>query len=243
MGIGLLISSFGAGMLATINPCGFAMLPAYISYFLNLDSSPSGEGNASVSVARRATAALVLRAIQVGASTTAGFTLLFVSVGTIITFGAVFVMSTIPWVGLVIGAALLFMGLWVITGHHISIPRLVAPKVEKKRSIGGFFLYGIAYGLASLACTLPIFLAIVGVVFVNGEILQGIGQFVAFSLGMGLIIIALTVSLAFFKGAMVKRLRHIIPYVERISAVLLIAAGSYLVYYWLVPGRLLQRIF
>ena len=31
--------AFTAGMVATVNPCGFAMLPAYLSYFLGLESS------------------------------------------------------------------------------------------------------------------------------------------------------------------------------------------------------------
>ena len=28
----LLILAFGAGMLAPVNPCGFAVLPAYLAY-------------------------------------------------------------------------------------------------------------------------------------------------------------------------------------------------------------------
>ena len=28
--------AFSAGMVATLNPCGFAMLPAYLSYFMGL---------------------------------------------------------------------------------------------------------------------------------------------------------------------------------------------------------------
>ncbi len=82
----------------------------------------------------------------------------------------------------------------------------------------------------------------IGSVFTDGQIFQAIGQFVSYSLGMGLVIIALTISLAFFKGVLVKRMRQIIPYVERISAVLLIGAGGYLVYYWLVVGRLARQI-
>ena len=31
--------AFGAGMLAAVNPCGFAMLPAYLSYFCGLEGS------------------------------------------------------------------------------------------------------------------------------------------------------------------------------------------------------------
>lgn len=251
MGIGLLLSTFGAGMLATINPCGFAMLPAYISYFLNLDNAGTKRDGGSAPLAAAGVpgpvalvaprAELVVRAVQVGAITTAGFLVLFVTAGTLISLGARFIIGAVPWIGLVIGAALFLMGIWVVTGHHLTIPGLSTFRVERRRTLGGFFLYGIAYGLASLTCTLPIFLAVIGTVFLNGLALQGVGQFVAYSLGMGLVIVALTISLAFFKGALVKRIRRIIPYVERISAVLLIGAGGYLVYYWLFAGRLISR--
>ena len=105
------------------------------------------------------------------------------------------------------------------------------------------FLFGVVYGLASLTCKLPLFLAVVGSVFTNGGIAQAIGQFLAYSLGMGIVLIALTISLAFFKGVLAKYLRTLVPYVERISAVLLLGAGGYIIYYWLFTGRLLQRIF
>ena len=248
MSIGLLISVFGAGMLATINPCGFAMLPAYISYFLNLGGSSlpktslSGPAAGSDTVAVQRGASMALRAIKVGGVTTAGFMVLFVSAGTLISLGAQFIVSVIPWVSLVIGGMLVTMGIWIITGHHLAIPGLSTIRFEKKRTLGSFFLYGIAYGLASLTCTLPIFLAVIGSVFTDGQIFQAIGQFVSYSLGMGLVIISLTISLAFFKGVLVKRMRQIIPYVERISAILLIGAGGYLVYYWLVVGRLARQI-
>ena len=35
---GHLALAFSAGMIATVNPCGFAMLPAYLSYFLGLEA-------------------------------------------------------------------------------------------------------------------------------------------------------------------------------------------------------------
>ena len=31
--------AFAAGLVATVNPCGFAMLPAYLSYFMGRGSS------------------------------------------------------------------------------------------------------------------------------------------------------------------------------------------------------------
>lgn len=240
MGIGIFLSSFGAGMLATVNPCGFAMLPAYISYFLNADGSSPDSSTATAVLSQRR--GLVLRALQVGGIMTTGFLVLFVSAGTLISLGASFIVTMIPWAGLAIGVLLVFMGVWVLTGHHLPIPRLLSIRFKKESTFGGFFLYGVAYGLTSLTCTLPIFLAVVGSVFTNGEVFRGIGQFVMYSFGMGLVIVALTVSIAFFKGVLVERFQQIFPYIERISAVLLIAAGGYLLYNWLVAGRLIEGI-
>ncbi|MGD9755164.1 MAG: cytochrome c biogenesis protein CcdA, partial [Acidimicrobiia bacterium] len=44
MGGAPLALAFAAGMLATVNPCGFAMLPAYLSYFVGLEDDPSAAG-------------------------------------------------------------------------------------------------------------------------------------------------------------------------------------------------------
>lgn len=255
MNIALLVSVFGAGMLATINPCGFAMLPAYISYFLNLEniSGESSDLNSSTLKSRelsrkgpvaetKTATSSVFRAIVIGGVTTFGFLILFAIAGTIISLGARVLIKAIPWIGLVIGALLVFLGIWLLTGHHLSIPGLPSLKFERKRNLTGFFVFGIAYGLASLTCTLPIFLAVIGSVFATGGILQALAQFLAYSVGMGTVIVLLTISLAFFKGSMLKYLRKVVPFVERISAVLLLGAGVYIAYYWLVAGRLIFRI-
>jgi cytochrome c biogenesis protein CcdA len=35
--------AFGAGMIAAVNPCGFAMLPAYLSLYLGAEESDFGK--------------------------------------------------------------------------------------------------------------------------------------------------------------------------------------------------------
>ena len=107
-------------------------------------------------------------------------------------------------------------------------------------SLKGFFLFGVAFAAASLSCTLPIFLSVVGASLVATGFAAAVVGFVSYALGMGLIILALTVSLAVFKGAVVSKLQQALPYVERISAFLLIVAGMYIVYYWLFKGRLID---
>ena len=101
MDIGLIFYAFSAGMVATVNPCGFAMLPAYVSYFVTtnegddgpLDGEPGG-------VAYR-----LGRALLVGWTLTVGFLLLFALAGTLISLGAYVLVTAMPWIGLLIGVA------------------------------------------------------------------------------------------------------------------------------------------
>jgi len=104
-------------------------------------------------------------------------------------------------------------------------------------------VFGIAYGTASLSCTLPIFLSVVGSAIAVQGYLSGATQFVSYALGMGLVIVGLTLALAVFKGAVVSILRKTLPYFQTLSAALLLLAGAYIVYYWLTVGQLAQAIF
>ncbi|KKK72834.1 hypothetical protein LCGC14_2899920, partial [marine sediment metagenome] len=188
------------------------------------------------------TLGLLFRAILIGGIANAGFIVTFASVGTIISLGARALLKMIPWIGLVIGALLVILGIWLLFGRHLSIPSLFSLKVEKSRHLRSFFLFGIAYSLASLTCTLPIFLAVVGSTFTAGRVFQSVVQFFVYALGMGFILVALTISIAFFKGVLIKSLRRVVPYVERISAIILLGAGGYIIYYWLSKGAFFMSL-
>jgi hypothetical protein len=49
---------------------------------------------------------------------------------------------------------------------------------------------------------------------------------------MGTILVAVTIGSALFQGSVARWLRGAIPYVHRASAMFLVGAGAYLVYYW-----------
>src|SRR5581483_1767950 len=83
--------AFTTGMVATVNPCGFAMLPAYLSFFLGIEDERASIG----------------RALVVGATVTAGFAVTFAVVGLVVSRVTNSVYDFAPWVSLVIGAALL----------------------------------------------------------------------------------------------------------------------------------------
>ena len=229
--------AFSAGMVSSVNPCGFAMLPAYLGLYL---------GDTQAEGAERSVATRLQRAVLVGSTVTAGFVLMFAVVGVPIGLGARGLVEVFPWVGLGVGAALAVTGAYLLSGGKLytALAARLSARVGSPGSSGvrGYFTFGIGYGLASLSCTLPIFLAVIGGTFTAGTFLESLLQFMLYGLGMGTVILALTMGMAVFKGAMVSGLRRLLPYVGTVSAVMLLVAGAFIVYYWLTIGGLLERI-
>ena len=59
-----------AGLIAAFNPCGFAMLPAYLSYFLGLESDKSDEREVGI-----------LNGLKVSLTLSLGFVFVFAIIG------------------------------------------------------------------------------------------------------------------------------------------------------------------
>ncbi len=228
--------AFGAGMISTVNPCGFAMLPAYLSLYIGI-TEPGFETRSPIA---RAT-----RALYIGLMVTVGFLVLFSVVGLLVAAGGQLLVDIMPWAGLLTGVALAVLGVFLLAGKpvYFGFAARISATIDV-RGIRGrdFLLFGIAYGVASLACTLPVFLVVVGSAIVADGILVGFMQFVSYALGMGSVLIVLTLGMAVFKGMALGKFRAVLPYVERVSAVLILLMGSYLVYYWLAKGGLLDRL-
>lgn len=224
--------AFGAGMVAAVNPCGFAMLPAYLSLYLGAEEED---------FEKRSAATRLLRALLVGVTVSLGFVLLFSLVGFVVSFGGVALLGAMPWVGTLIGTALVLLGLWMLAGRTLYAGAFerFAGRIgnPKDMSLKGFFLFGLAYGIGSLSCTLPVFLMVIGTGIASGGLLSGVGQFLVFGLGMASVLVALTLALALFKQGLVTRLRKAMPYVRLASAALLVVAGAYVIYYWLSYGN------
>jgi cytochrome c biogenesis protein CcdA len=226
--------SFGAGMVSTVNPCGFSMLPAYLSLYLG----DRGDGTASSHIILRGGKALLI-----GTAVTLGFTVLFSFVGVIIWAGGYILMQYLPWLGLLVGAVLACLGLFLLAGKsvHTALPARLANLIGTPESQGfkTYFMFGIGYGMASLGCTLPIFLVVVGSAIQSQGFANGLFQFFSYSLGMGAVLTALALSIAVFHGGLATYLRRIVPYMGRIAGALLLISGSYQMYYWLTKGGLL----
>ncbi|MEE8431354.1 MAG: cytochrome c biogenesis protein CcdA [Candidatus Desulfatibia sp.] len=228
--------SFGAGMVSTVNPCGFSLLPAYLSLYLG----GRDEGTASSHPLIRGGKALLI-----GTAVTLGFSVLFSLVGVIIWAGGYILMQYLPWLGLFVGAVLVCLGLFLLAGKSVytSLPARLADLVGNPASQGfnTYFLFGIGYGMASLGCTLPIFLVAVGSAIKSQGFLNGLFQFISYSLGMGAVLTLLALSFALFKGGLAIYLSRALPYMGRVAGALLLVSGSYQVHYWLTKGGLLAK--
>jgi cytochrome c biogenesis protein CcdA len=219
-----LLFAFSAGMAASVNPCGFIMLPALVAFML-------GDGEAKAAPAgplRR-----VGRGLLVGLATAGGFVLLFALVGLVLSLGGRALVATFPWAGLAVGAGIALLGVWLLlTGRSFGLPYVERLRLPLRRGPGGGLLFGIAYGACSLGCTLPIFLIVVGQALAAHGLAGAVVQFVVYALGMGLVLLVVSLATALAQDTVYRVSRRLVPVVQRVGAVLLIAAGGYLVVYW-----------
>ncbi len=229
--------AFAAGMVSAVNPCGFSMLAPYLGLYLGTDSASTDGGKP---------AANLLQALKVGGTVTLGFILLFGVVGVTIGLGANQLVSAFPWVGLALGIVLIGTGAWMVSGGKLYTARAqdLASRMNAadSGSVKGYFAFGLSYGTASLSCTLPIFLSVIGGSIAVSGLPNALGQFLLYGLGMGSVIMALTLTLAILKTGLTIRLRQMLPYIEPLGAVLMLVAGAYVMYYWLTIGGLGDRL-
>ncbi len=229
---GTALFAFAAGMASAVNPCGFAMLPAYLGLYLGSNLNEEE---------RPGPLASILRGLVVGGAVSAGFIILFGIVGGAVGLSASFISDLLPWLGLIIGAVLVGAGAWMVAGGKLytGIAARAADRLGNPNtvSIRSFFTFGVSYGTASLSCTLPIFIAVVGIGSATSSLLQVVGNFFLYAIGMGLVIMVMTLGMAIFKGAMVRVMRRALPYIQPIASAFMVIAGAYIVFYWLTVGR------
>lgn len=212
-----LISAYAAGLVSTVNPCGFAMLPAYLGYFLGLDDDESGAMG---------------RALRVGGVVSLGFLVVFGVMGVLIVAGLRSLTDWIPWAALVVGIGLIGMGILTWRGRYVG---LRVPQIEAKadtRSDRSVFVFGVSYAVASLSCTLPIFLTLVAGTFTQTTFFGGVAAFLAYGAGMATVLLAITVGIAFGKDSILKRIRKMAPHLSKVSGAVLVMAGAFIVWYW-----------
>lgn len=222
--------AFGAGMVAAVNPCGFALLPAYLGLYLGGGGTRPGSA--------------LPRALLVGAVVTASFVLLFGAAGIVLSAIGSALTTSFPWVGLAVGVLLILVAGRMLAGRpmYTALGDRLADRIggaAGRSDLWGYAAFGLAYGLASLGCTLPVFLVVVGGSLVAHGFLAGLAEFLLYGLGMGFVLTSLTLAVALLRQGALAAARPVVRYVAPASAILLLVTGAFVVYYWLMLGGLL----
>ncbi len=224
--------AFLLGVVAAFNPCGFALLPAYLVLYLNDETI------------RQRLGARIRRALAVSVVVAGAFTILFGVTGALVSLGSSLIIGLLPWVGLGVGILLIIAGGVILSGKTLRFDAVqqVASKVGRDASRSdtrGYAAFGLAYGLASLGCALPLFLALVGTAVAAGGQWSAIVAFALYGIGMATTLGVLTLLTGIVGFAILRRVRAMGRFVSGLGAALLLASGAYVVYYWLTAGRFL----
>ena len=219
--------AFGAGVLSTLNPCGFALLPAYISYAVKQQVSgasakpPSGWQH-------------LVRGGLLGLPLAAGFLLVFLVAGGALALGGRLLVHLFPWLAILVGAGLVLLGGWTLfTGRAPKVPGLstVAAQLGTSRPGGSTtseavvqappralraaWIFGVGDGLSSLGCTLPVFLLVVGTTITAGGVGRAALVLASYAAGMTMVLLAVALAATelsdLLRAAVFPLLRWVLP--------------------------------
>ncbi len=213
----LLSLAFGAGLITFFNPCAYAMLPAYVAYHFSRHESKSA------TMARS-----LIKGASAGAVVSLGFISVFLTIGALVSLAGVQIGPYLPWAAIVIGIILIALGiLWLA---NVKLSFFVSYRAPLRGGWFSFFIFGVVYATASVACALPVFLMVVFSAVSSGGLLSGLLIFLAYSLGMIVVMVPLAMVVSASKDLALRRFERVMPYVRKIGAVILIIAGVYLIY-------------
>ncbi len=194
--------ALGAGAVTFFNPCGFALLPSYIAYYLG---SKQGAAIHAERWWERGLQGLVL-----GSAVSAGFFTVFLVLGSAISLVGTMIGAYFPWAAILVGIGLIALAICALLGHELELPLTTwAARWSTRRhntTLLFYYLYGIGYAFASCGCTLPIFMIYVVTPAVTTDLLAGILNFSAYASGMTVMMLLLSVSMAYSKGGLERRL-------------------------------------
>lgn len=211
--------AFTLGLVAAVNPCGFPLLPAYLALFSDGPHGRSGEKMA--------------RGLLSGAGVTFGFVAVFGGLGALLEAGMGLASGWLPWPMAAAGAAMVALGILTLCGRPVYLSLPVPRVAAGSRTFAATVVFGMAYAVGSLSCSLPLFLAAVGSSFTRLGFLAGMACYLAYALGMGLFVTAAALATAALGSGALRLFRRVGAILPVLSGSVLVLSGAYLAYYWL----------
>jgi thiol:disulfide interchange protein DsbD len=208
-----LATLFGAGVLTSLTPCIYPMIPITASVISGTARENQGKGR---------TLGLTMTYVVGMATLYACLGLVAGLSGTL--FGAV---SANPWALLAIGNLLLLFSLFMLEVFPIPMPRRLMDWAATREggSYGAVFLLGASSGIVAAPCGAPAFAVVLTWVAATQAGVMGFVYLFVFSLGMT----AILVLVGLFSGALavLPRSGKWMVWMKRVGGILMIGVAQY----------------
>jgi thiol:disulfide interchange protein DsbD len=208
-----LATLFGAGVLTSLTPCIYPMIPITASVITGTAREDQGRGR---------TLALTLTYVV-------GLALLYALLGMLAGLsGSLFgTVSSSPWALLGIGNLLLLFGLVMLDVLPFPVPTRLLEWAGRQGggSYGAVFLLGMSSGVVAAPCGAPAFAVVLTWVAATGAGLMGFVYLFVFSLGMT----TLLVVVGLFSGSLtaLPRSGRWMVWAKRVAALIMLGMAEY----------------
>lgn len=211
--------SFIQGVFAFLAPCAVALLPGYIAAFISRDSQHNP------SRIKR-----MYRGLKLALFSILGILVIYAIAGILITVAAQMLKDYMMWITIGMGVILIGLGIVMVMGIDVSFSINMNNPTHQTEAVEAF-VFGIAYAIGALGCLFPLFLVVATQAMGAPTVWLGASYIGAYFVGISGMMVAAILLSVFAKDLLMKYLRKILPYMERITGGLLILAGLYVIYY------------
>ncbi|MFO7587119.1 MAG: cytochrome c biogenesis protein CcdA [Gemmatimonadota bacterium] len=208
--------AFAAGVLSFLSPCVLPLVPSYLSFIsgVSLEELEEGKGGA-----RRIAFVHSLFFVL-------GFSLIFLALGASATVVGRLLREYQVWIARVGGAVIVLFGLYLVglrPGMFLQRDRRVHLR-DKPLGYLGSTLVGLTFGAGWSPCIGPILGGILTFAATRQTMTDGLVLLGVYSAGLAVPFLVSSVALSWFLDAF-QRFKRWIPWVERVSGLLLIVVG------------------
>jgi len=230
---GLLFVAVIAGVASFFNPCAFPLLPAFLAQYYAATKEKKDKKSAR-------------ELLLSGLATALGLITFNLILGTIIgILGAGFGKSlglagenpsiVVRWFRGIVGVLLLYLGFSHATGKGNPFGKLghlwhsKFPSQETQSSFGKLYTYGFGYTLLGIGCGGPIMAGLIVFALSQGGFMNALLAFGVYSLTMAFLMIVVSTLIALSKETLLQGLRQSTAAIQRVSGVLLLLVGAFLI--------------
>lgn len=210
------------GIASFFSPCSFPLLPSYVAYYIR----PDGKNKEQTG-------------LSMGVKASLGIILVFGIIGAIAVSGGRWLADYIPYLELIVGTLILILGIFIISnidiGGHLSknltkLKNRFNMNPKKGSNDSSPFFYGLGYGASSAGCTAPVFIAVILSSWLSQGFQGAIIVLILYLITMSILMIAFSLITVRFKSVLERKLSEASLWINRISGIVLVIAGSYLIY-------------